>query len=196
VVTGRVTDASVVVGPAAAHFGWERTAYDELAGAMVAGHVIECGAHATGGNFSGFRAFAPDPTPLGFPLAEIAADGSSVITKHDGTGGTVTTDTVTAQLVYEVQAQAYLGPDVTARLDTVELTPDGEDRVRVSGVRGEAPPLLAQLPQKARHLVRAETGHGREQRLDDRDARLGWSSHERFPACCSRYWCRSRFTWP
>ncbi len=107
---------------------------------MVAGHVIECGAHATGGNFSGFRAFAPDPTPLGFPLAEIAADGSSVITKHDGTGGTVTTDTVTAQLVYEVQAQAYLGPDVTARLDTVELTPDGEDRVRVSGVRGEAPP--------------------------------------------------------
>ncbi|MBY9074067.1 DUF1446 domain-containing protein [Nocardioides sp. WL0053] len=140
VVTGRVTDASVVVGPAAAHFGWERTAYDELAGAMVAGHVIECGAHATGGNFSGFRAFAPDPTPLGFPLAEIAADGSSVITKHDGTGGTVTTDTVTAQLVYEVQAQAYLGPDVTARLDTVELTPDGEDRVRVSGVRGEAPP--------------------------------------------------------
>ena len=140
VVTGRVTDASVVVGPAAAHFGWERTAYDELAGAMVAGHVIECGTHATGGNFSGFRAFAPDPTPLGFPIAEIAADGSSVITKHHGTGGVVTTDTVTAQLVYEVQAQAYLGPDVTARLDTVELTPDGEDRVRVSGVRGEAPP--------------------------------------------------------
>ncbi len=140
VVTGRVTDASVVVGPAASHFGWSPTQYDELAGAMVAGHIIECGTQATGGNFSGFRSFKPDTTPLGFPIAEISADGTSVITKHPGTGGVVTADTVTAQLVYEIGGPTYLGPDVSARLDTIELSEDGEDRVRVSGVRGEAPP--------------------------------------------------------
>ncbi len=89
VVTGRVTDASVVVGPAVAHFGWAPTAYDELAGAVVAGHVLECGTQATGGNFSGFRTLPHDGRPLGFPVAEIAADGSCVVTKHDGTGGLV-----------------------------------------------------------------------------------------------------------
>ena len=98
VVTGRVTDASVVVGPAISAFNWQRDDFDQLAGAVAAGHVIECGTQATGGNFSGFLSF--DRTkPLGFPIAEIAADGSSVITKHEGTGGAVTTDTVTAQLV-------------------------------------------------------------------------------------------------
>jgi hypothetical protein len=140
VVTGRVTDASLVVGPAAAHFGWARDSYDQLAGAMVAGHVIECGAQATGGNFSGFGSFKPDERPLGFPLAEISADGSSVITKHPGTGGVVTQDTVTAQLVYEIGESTYLGPDVSACLETIELSDDGDDRVRVSGVRGVAPP--------------------------------------------------------
>ena len=140
VVTGRVTDASVVVGPAVAHFGWGREEYDALAGAVVAGHVVECGTQACGGNFSGFRSIHPDARPIGFPLAEIHADGSAVITKHPGTGGAVTLDTVTAQLVYEVQSPLYLGPDVSARLDTVELSEDGPDRVRISGVRGEAPP--------------------------------------------------------
>ena len=144
VVTGRVTDASVVVGPAAASFGWSPTSYDELAGAVVAGHVIECGAQATGGNFSGFRSLVKngmDPAqPLGFPIAELAADGSSVITKHDGTGGAVTVDTVTAQLVYEIQSTRYLNPDVTTHLDTIELTQAGPDRVVIAGVRGEAPP--------------------------------------------------------
>jgi hypothetical protein len=140
VVTGRVTDASLVVGPAVAHFGWDPTAYDELAGAVVAGHVLECGAQATGGNFSGFLTTRPTGRPLGFPLAELAADGSSVITKHDGTGGVVNVDTVTAQLMYEVQGPLYLGPDVTTRLDTIQLGDDGPDRVRISGVRGEAPP--------------------------------------------------------
>ncbi len=137
VVTGRVTDASLVVGPAVAHFGWTRTSYDELAGAVVAGHVIECGAQATGGNFSGF---SPDSRPLGFPLVELSADGSCVVTKHDGTGGSVSVDTVTAQLVYEIQSARYLGPDVTAHLDTVALAPVGPDRVRISDVRGSAPP--------------------------------------------------------
>src|SRR5699024_7155461 len=102
VVTGRVTDASVIVGPAAAHFGWARTDHDALAGPVVAGHVIDCGTQATGGNYSFFREI-PDLSRPGFPLAEIRRDGSSVITKHPGTAGAVTVDTVTAQLMYEIQ---------------------------------------------------------------------------------------------
>jgi len=140
VVTGRVTDASLAVGPAIAHHGWVRTSYDELAGAVVAGHVIECGTQATGGNFSGFLDLDRDATPLGFPLAEIAADGSFVVTKHEGTGGLVSVDTVTAQLLYEIQSTHYLGPDVTTDLASVRLADDGPDRVRVSGVRGCPPP--------------------------------------------------------
>lgn len=139
VVTGRVTDASVIVGSAAAHFGWGRTDYDQLAGAVVAGHVIECGVQATGGNYSFFTE-VPDLTYAGFPLAEVHADGSSVITKHPGTGGLVSVDTVTAQLLYEITGARYANPDVTARMDTIELSSDGPDRVRISGVRGEPPP--------------------------------------------------------
>ncbi|WP_039802594.1 acyclic terpene utilization AtuA family protein [Nocardia araoensis] len=139
VVTGRVTDASVIVGPAAAHFGWGRTDYDRLAGAVVAGHVIECGTQATGGNYAFFTELADLGRP-GFPIAEIRADGSSVITKHAGTGGAVTVDTVEAQLMYEIQGARYAGPDVTSRLDTIRLDQDGPDRVRISGVAGEAPP--------------------------------------------------------
>ena len=139
VVTGRVTDASVAVAPAAAHFGWGRADYHQLAGAVVAGHVIECGIQATGGNFSFFTEI-PDLTYAGFPLAEIHADGSSVITKHPGTGGLVSVDTVTAQLLYEVTGARYANPDVTARMDTIELSADGADRVRISGVAGEPPP--------------------------------------------------------
>ena len=139
VVTGRVTDASVTVGPAAAHFGWDRTDYDALAGAVAAGHVIECGAQATGGNYAFFTELADLRHP-GFPLAEIHPDGSSVITKHPGTGGAVTVGTVTAQLLYEIGGARYPNPDVTLRVDTVELTDDGPDRVRIIGVRGEPPP--------------------------------------------------------
>ncbi|MCV6980673.1 DUF1446 domain-containing protein [Mycolicibacterium pulveris] len=143
VVTGRVTDASVIVGPAAAHHGWQRTDYDRLAGAIAAGHVIECGAQATGGNYAFFARDFPDLTALirpGFPLAEIHPDGSSVITKHPGTGGAVTVDTVTAQLLYEITGARYANPDATLRVDTVELSSDGADRVRIGGVRGEPPP--------------------------------------------------------
>ncbi|MFJ6074378.1 acyclic terpene utilization AtuA family protein [Streptomyces sp. NPDC093065] len=138
VVTGRVTDAALVTGPAAAHFGWGPTEYDRLAGAVVAGHLLECGAQATGGNYAFFR--DGDVRRPGFPLAELHADGTSVVTKHDGTGGFVDVGTVTAQLLYETGGARYAGPDVTARLDTVRLTQDGPDRVRVEGVRGEAPP--------------------------------------------------------
>ncbi|MEU6575548.1 acyclic terpene utilization AtuA family protein [Streptomyces sp. NPDC046805] len=140
VVTGRVTDAALVTGPAAAHFGWEPGEYDRLAGAVVAGHVLECGTQATGGNYAFFNRGAVDVRRPGFPLAEIHADGSCVITKHPGTGGLVDVGTVTAQLLYETGSARYAGPDVTARLDTVRLTGDGPDRVRVDGVRGEAPP--------------------------------------------------------
>ena len=139
VVTGRVTDASLVVGPAAAHFGWGQDAFDELAGAVVAGHVIECGAQATGGNFSFFTEI-PDLMHAGFPLAEVRRDGSAVVTKHPGTGGAVTVDTVTAQLMYEIQTARYAGPDVTTRLDTIRLDQVGPDRVEITGVRGEPPP--------------------------------------------------------
>ncbi|MFJ9949674.1 acyclic terpene utilization AtuA family protein [Kitasatospora sp. NPDC091207] len=138
VVTGRVTDAALVVGPAIARFGWGPGDLDALAGAVVAGHVLECGAQATGGNYAFFGEH--DVTRPGFPIAELAADGSSVITKHPGTGGAVTIGTVTAQLLYETGDARYLGPDVTARLDTVRLTEEGPDRVRIHGVRGEAPP--------------------------------------------------------
>jgi hypothetical protein len=145
VITGRVTDASVVVGPAIAHHGWTPTSYDELAGAVVAGHIIECGTQATGGNFSGFLELPRDATPLGFPLAEVAADGSFVVTKQASTGGRVSVDTITAQLVYEVQSTLYLGPDVTTDLATVQLADDGPDRVRVSGVRGMPPPATLKV---------------------------------------------------
>nr|WP_308120411.1 acyclic terpene utilization AtuA family protein [Streptomyces bambusae] len=138
VVTGRVTDAALVSGPAAWWFDWAADDHDRLAGAVVAGHVLECGTQATGGNYAFFGRH--DVRRPGFPLAEIESDGSSVITKHPGTGGAVTVGTVTAQLLYETQGAHYLGPDVTARLDTVRLRQAGPDRVRIEGVRGEAPP--------------------------------------------------------
>ncbi|MFE1169630.1 acyclic terpene utilization AtuA family protein [Nocardiopsis sp. NPDC058789] len=141
VVTGRVTDASLAVGPAISHFGWTRDDLDALAGATAAGHVIECGAQATGGNYALPRELAGrDLDHPGFPIAEISADGTSVITKHPGSGGAVTVGTVTAQLVYEIRGARYPGPDVTTRLDTVRLDQEAEDRVRISGVTGEAPP--------------------------------------------------------
>jgi len=144
VITGRVADASVVVGPAAWWWSWTPNDYDALAGALAAGHVIECGPQATGGNFSGFRIIA-DLVQPGFPIAEIDADGSAVITKNPGTGGTVTRDTVTAQLLYEIGEPAYLNSDVTTHLDTAALTDLGDDRVQIRGVRGSAPPATTKV---------------------------------------------------
>jgi hypothetical protein len=139
VITGRVTDAAVVCGPAAWHHGWARDDWDALAGAVVAGHIIECGAQATGGNYSFFTE-VPGMARVGFPWAEVAEDGSCVIGKHDGTGGEVSVGTVTSQLLYEIASPTYLGPDVSARFDTVALRQIGADRVSVSGTRGEPPP--------------------------------------------------------
>jgi hypothetical protein len=144
VITGRVADASVVVGPAAWWWSWTPNDYDALAGALTAGHVIECGPQATGGNFSGFRTIA-DLVQPGFPIAEIDADGSAVITKNPGTGGAVTRDTVTAQLLYEIGEPAYLNSDVITHLDTATLADVGDDRVQIRGVRGSAPPATTKV---------------------------------------------------
>ena len=139
VVTGRVTDAALVVGPALHAFGWSDGDVDAIAGAVVAGHVIECGAQCCGGNYAFFED-VPDRDRIGFPLAELHGDGSSVITKHPGTGGMVTVGTVTAQLLYEIGGPRYLSPDAVARFDTIGLSQEGPDRVRIAPVRGEAPP--------------------------------------------------------
>src|SRR4051794_34244124 len=139
VVTGRTTDAAIVCGPAAWHHGWARDDWDRLAGAVVAGHVIECGTQATGGNYSFFTE-VQGMARTGFPWAEVADDGSSVIGKHDGTCGEVSIGTVTSQLLYEIDSPRYLGPDVTSRFDTIQLEQLERDRVRISGVKGEPPP--------------------------------------------------------
>ena len=140
VICPRVTDAALVVGPAAWKFGWQRHDWDRLAAAIVAGHIIECGAQCTGGNYSFFKE-VPGISHIGFPIAEMHADGSFVITKHPGTGGLVSVGTVTAQLLYEIQGPRYLNPDAIARFDSIRLEQEGPDRVRVSGVKGEpAPP--------------------------------------------------------
>jgi len=139
VVCPRVTDAALVVGPAAWWHGWGRHDWDRLAGAVVAGHIVECGPQACGGNYP-FIDELPDNRYPGFPIAEVRADGSAVITKQPGSGGAVTEGTVTAQLLYEIGGAAYPNPDVVARFDTVELAADGPDRVLVHGVRGEPAP--------------------------------------------------------
>ncbi|HEY1739187.1 MAG TPA: acyclic terpene utilization AtuA family protein [Acidimicrobiia bacterium] len=148
VVTGRVADASLVTGAAAWWWDWSPTDHDALAGAVVAGHVIECGAQATGGNYSRFGSVARLDHP-GFPIAEVARDGSAVITKHPDSDGAVTVGTVTAQLLYEVGPPGYLNPDAVAHLDTVRLMADGDDRVRITGVRGSAPPPTTKVAMTA-----------------------------------------------
>lgn len=196
VVTGRVTDASLVVGPGIAEHGWTPTSYDELAGAVVAGHVLECGTQATGGNFSGFRSIPHDGTPLGFPLAELAADGSSVITKHAGTGGAVTVDTVTAQLMYEIQSTRYLNPDVTVHLDSVRLHDDGPDRVRIDGVRGDPP------PERLKVCVNELGGHRNAVEFVltglDIEAKADWVREQLAPALTAEtvHWSRAALPTP
>ena len=139
VVTGRVADAALVLGPAAWYYGWARDDWDKLAGAITAGHIIECGPQCTGGNYP-FIEEIPTYKNIGFPIAEIYPDGSSVITKHPDTGGLVSVGTVTAQLLYEIGAPSYPTADVITHFDTVQLTQEAPDRVRVSGVQGSPPP--------------------------------------------------------
>ena len=138
VICPRVTDAAVVIGPAAWKYNWSRDQYDELAGALAAGHIIECGAQATGGNYSFFQE-VPTFDNIGYPIAEIYEDGSFVITKHENTGGLVSVGTVTAQLLYEIGSPAYLNPDVISHFDTLEITQESQDRVLVKNNRGSSP---------------------------------------------------------
>ncbi|MDQ6784813.1 MAG: DUF1446 domain-containing protein [Actinomycetota bacterium] len=144
VITGRVTDAALTAGPAAWWHRWDSDDWDALAGAVVAGHIIECGPQATGGNYSFFTEIPGIEHP-GFPIAEVAGDGSSVITKHPGHGGAVTVGTVTAQLLYEIGGPRYHNPDVTARFDTIALRQESPDRVAVTGARGESPPATTKV---------------------------------------------------
>ena len=144
VVGGRIADAAVVMGPSAWRFGWQKNDFDQLAGAAVAGHIIECSGQATGGNYS-FVDEVPSYDNVGFPIAEMHEDGSFVITKHSGTGGLVSVGTVTAQLLYEIREPAYLTPDVAARFDTINISQQGPDRVEVKGVCGEPPPATTKV---------------------------------------------------
>ena len=139
VVCPRVTDAAVVIGPAAWKYNWSRDNYDALAGALAAGHIIECGAQATGGNYSFFQE-VPSFSKMGYPIAEIFEDGSFTVTKHPGTGGLVSVGTVTAQLLYEIGSPAYMNPDVISHFDTLKINQEAENRVHVSGCRGSSAP--------------------------------------------------------
>ena len=139
VICPRVTDAAVVIGPAAWKFNWQRDDYDQLAGALAAGHIIECGQQATGGNYSFFQEVASFDNP-GYPIAEIEADGSFTITKHPGTAGLVSVGTVKSQLLYEISDPAYINPDVIGHFDTLHIEQADEDRVYVTGCKGSAPP--------------------------------------------------------
>ena len=139
VICPRVTDVAVVIGPAAWKFNWQRDDYDALAGALTAGHIIECGAQCCGGNYAFFEE-VPSFRDVGYPIAEIEADGSFTITKHPGTGGLISEGTVKAQLLYEISTPAYYNPDVIAHFDTLQIAQAGADRVYVSGCRGSTPP--------------------------------------------------------
>ncbi len=144
VVGGRLADAAVVMGPAAWRFGWQPDDWDKLAGAAVAGHIIECSGQACGGNYS-FVDEIPSYHHVGFPIAEMSEDGSCVITKHPGTGGLVSVGTVTAQLLYEIREPRYLTPDVGARFDAIRISQQGTDRVSIQGVKGEPPPTTTKV---------------------------------------------------
>lgn len=144
VITGRVTDAAPVIGASAWWHGWERQDYDALAGALVAGHLIECSCYVTGGNFPGFKHIG-NLASLGYPIAEISADGTSVITKGDESDGVVTSETVTTQLLYELQGRFYVNPDVTADLAKIEISNIAKNRVKVSSITGIAPPATAKV---------------------------------------------------
>jgi hypothetical protein len=139
VLTGRCTDPSLVVGPLVHEFGWSRNDFTQLASATVAGHIVECGAQCTGGNYTDWRA-VPDLARVGYPIVEANPDGTFAITKHAGTGGLCTVNTVRHQLVYEMgDPRRYLGPDCSADFTSVRLRQGGPDRVLADAVRGQAP---------------------------------------------------------
>jgi hypothetical protein len=155
VITGRTTDAALILAPLVHEFGWAWDDWDRLAAGIAAGHILECGAQVTGGNFTDWLR-VPSMLDMGYPIAEAQPDGSFVVTKHPGTGGIVTTRTLTEQLLYEIgDPRAYLTPDVTADFTALQLTQDGPDRVRVSGARGTPPPATLKVSMVYRQGYRA-----------------------------------------
>jgi hypothetical protein len=139
VITGRGTDPGLVLGPLIHEYGWKPTDHDLLAAGTVAGHIVECGAQCTGGNYTDWKS-VPDMARIGYPIVEARRDGVFHVTKHEGTGGIVNVSTVKHQLAYEMgDPRAYIGPDVVADFTTARLEQDGRDRVKVSGVKGKPP---------------------------------------------------------
>lgn len=137
VITGRTTDTSLTYAPMIHEFGWSWTDWDRLAAGVVAGHILECGGQATGGNFSADWRSVPDLAHIGFPIAEAYPDASIVITKHEGTGGLVSVATVSEQLLYEIgDPSNYITPECVADFTSIHLEQDGPDRVKIGGVRG------------------------------------------------------------
>ena len=155
VVTGRTTDAALILAPLVHEFGWAWDDWDRLAAGIAAGHILECGAQATGGNFTDWNR-EPSMLDMGYPIAEVEADGTFVVTKHPGTGGIVTPRTITEQLLYEIgDPRAYLTPDVSADFTALRLMQDGADRVRVSNARGTPAPATLKVSMVYRHGYRA-----------------------------------------
>ncbi|HEX6380857.1 MAG TPA: acyclic terpene utilization AtuA family protein [Acidimicrobiia bacterium] len=154
VITGRVTDTGVTLAPMIYEFGWAADDWNRLAAGIVAGHIIECGTQCTGGNFTDWQK-VKSLSNLGFPLVEAFPDGTFTVTKHPGTGGLVSVHTVSEQLLYEMGAPQYLAPDCIARFDSIRLTQDGPDRVKVSGIVGEPPPEKLKVSVSFSHGYRA-----------------------------------------
>lgn len=212
VICPRVTDAAVVIGPAAWKFNWQRDDYDALAGALAAGHVIECGQQATGGNYAFFEEVPSFDNP-GYPIAEIESNGNFFITKHPGTAGLVSVGTVTSQLLYEIGDPAYRNPDVIGHFDTLNIEQAGEDRVYVSGCKGSSPPpshkvcintlggfrngfevLIAGLDIEAKAKILTETffkNLGGKEQFDDVSIELIRSDKEN-PTCNEEAFARLR----
>lgn len=139
VVTGRTTDTGLTLAPMIYEFGWRDNDWDKLAAGTIAGHILECGGQASGGNFGGDWRSVPDLAHIGFPIAEAMPSGDVTITKHTGTGGMVTLQTIKEQLVYEIgNPKKYITPDCVADFTTIQLEQNGKDRVKVSGIRGGA----------------------------------------------------------
>ncbi|THW26168.1 DUF1446-domain-containing protein [Aureobasidium pullulans] len=158
VICGRVTDASPVVGAAAWWYGWSEQSYDQLAGALIAGHLIECGPYATGANFSGFKQFLSELVDLAFPIAEITPSGTCYITKPDSMNGVVNKFNITSQLLYELQGQMYLNPDVVADIGSIRIEETGRKNcVSITGCKGFPPPATTKVMVAAPGGWQAET---------------------------------------